>query len=143
MGELVSLARRLGIWVDHNATAIRVGTFVGKHLVVDGYADGAVAWARVLGFGVAVRNTRFAALEGPEEREDEMVVGPFRLRGLTPKTPALRLDAADARRLQELGRRHVDEASAYHGGRPVEDLTTDELRAWCAAFGRGAELGEL
>jgi hypothetical protein len=142
MGALVKLARHLGLWVDRTETATRVGAFVGKHCVVDGYADGAVAWARVFGFGIAVKNTRFAALEATEERDEAVMLGPFRLRGLTSKTHPHRLDASAARRLRALARRHAQEVSEYHGGRAVDDLTTEELGAWCAAFARGAELAE-
>jgi hypothetical protein len=134
---------RVGLLFDRTETAIRAGAFLRTRCMLDGYIDGAVVWARMCGYGVAVMNTRFARPDGPEDRDHAVALGPFRFAVLTPASRVPRIDAATARRLQKLARRHAEEASAYHAGRPVEDLSIEELRAWCAALARGAELNEL
>ncbi len=133
----------VSLLVDRTAQVTRVGAFVRKHCVLDAYADHGIAWARVCGHGLMVVNTLFTKLAGLEERERGMVLGPFRVRVLTPASRAPRIDAAAARRLLELARRYAEEASAYHGARPVNDLSIEDLREWCAAFARGDELNEL
>src|SRR5262249_6664815 len=102
-----------------------------------------LVWARVCGYGIAITNTRFARAQGPEDRGDAASLGPFQFTVLTPRSRSPRIDAAAARQLRELGCRHAEEASAYHGGRPVEELSIEELREWCAALAHGAELNAL
>jgi hypothetical protein len=133
----------VGLLHDRTETAIRAGAFLRTRCMLDGYIDGAVVWARVCGHGVAVMNTRFARPEGPEDGDMAVALGPFRFRMLTPRSRVPRIDAAAARQLHELARRHAGEASAYHEGRALEDLSVEELRAWCAALARGTELDEI
>ena len=136
-------ARAVSLLVDRTDQVRRVGAFVHRRCVLDGYADDGLAWVRVCGHGVAVVNTLFTRTAGLEERGRATALGPFRIHMLTPASRAPRLDATAARQLDALGRRHPEEASAFHGGRPLDDLSVEDLHEWCAALARGNELNEL
>ena len=136
-------ARAVSVLVDRTDQVTRVGAFVRHHCVLDGYADDGIAWVRVCGHGLVLVNTLFTKTEDIEPRGRATALGPFRIRVLTPASRAPRLDAAAARQLRELGRRHPEEASAFYGARPLDDLSAEELREWCAALARGNELNHL
>src|SRR5262245_29189650 len=92
----------VGLLIDRTGNATRVGAFLRKRCVVDGYVDGALVWARVCGYGIAITNTRFARSRGPEDRGDAASLGPFQFTVLTPRSRTPRIDAAAARQLREL-----------------------------------------
>ena len=56
--------RAVSLLVDRTEQVTRLGAFVDRCCVVDGYADDGIAWVRVCGHGVVVVNTLFAKTDG-------------------------------------------------------------------------------
>jgi len=135
---------RNGVIVERVGRSTRLHAFLETKTLVDAFVGEGRAWLRVLGHGLAVKDTTKEHLTTKERAGQVQILnlGRFAVRLLGPLTPVPGIDSETARRVFTLCARYAKDVVAYCKC-PYDEVTLEQALEWVAASGRAWELGEV